>query len=60
MVLPEEAKTDAAKATFTDGVLEIEVPLEVKKPVTGRRLPILEPGTPQEKTTEIKKELVGV
>jgi HSP20 family protein len=48
--LPEGAKVDAAKAIFKNGVLEIEVPVEAKKPV-GRTLPI----------EEVKeKELVGV
>jgi HSP20 family protein len=50
IVLPEGVKADLAKAVFTDGVLEIELPVEVKKPVVGRKLPIEEP----------KKELVGV
>lgn len=52
--LPEGVKTDLAKALFKDGILEIEVPVEVKKPIAGRRLPIEEP---KEKAKE--KELVG-
>lgn len=49
LALPEGVKTDLAKAAFKDGVLEIELPVEAKKPVAGRRLPIEEP----------QKELVG-
>jgi HSP20 family protein len=49
IALPEGAKPDAAKATFKEGVLEIELPVEVKKPAAGRTLPI----------EEEKKELVG-
>jgi HSP20 family protein len=50
IALPEGAKPEVAKATFKNGVLEIELPIEVKKPVAGRRLPIEEP----------QKELAGV
>jgi HSP20 family protein len=52
--LPEGAQADNAKATFKDGVLEVDIPVAVKKPVAGRRLVI---EGPQEKE---KKELVGV
>jgi HSP20 family protein len=53
--LPEGAKFENATAIFKHGVLEIEVPLEVKKPVTARQLQIQE-----EPKKETKKELVGV
>ena len=46
--LPEFAKPDLAKAVFKDGILEIEVPVEVRKPVAARRLPIEEPKVPIE------------
>jgi HSP20 family protein len=48
--LPEGVKIHEGKAVFEKGILEIEVPIEVKKPVAGRRLPIEEPKV---------KELVG-
>jgi HSP20 family protein len=47
--LPEGVKTDLAKAIFKDGILEIEVPVEAKKPIAGRRLPIEEPKEEKEK-----------
>lgn len=50
IALPEGVKVDLAKAVFKDGVLEIEVPVEIAKPVAARRLPIEEP----------QKELIGV
>jgi HSP20 family protein len=43
IALPEGASTDAAKATFKNGVLEIEVPVMAKKPAGSRTLPIEEP-----------------
>ncbi|HXW04143.1 MAG TPA: Hsp20/alpha crystallin family protein [Vicinamibacterales bacterium] len=52
--LPEGANPEVARATFKDGVLEIEVPILVKKPEAGRRLPIEEP-----KEKEKEKELVA-
>lgn len=52
--LPEGAVADKAKAMFKKGVLEIEVPIAVKKPIEGRRLPIEEPAEKPE------KELLGV
>ena len=56
ITLPEGAKPDLAKATFKNGILEIEVPIEVKKPIAGRHVPITE-GEKTEKAE--KKELVG-
>jgi HSP20 family protein len=46
--LPEFAKVDLAKAIFKDGILEIEVPVEVKMPAAARQLPIEEPVTKEE------------
>lgn len=54
--LPEGAKPELAKAVFKDGVLEIELPLEVKKPIEARQLPIEEIVV---KEAPKEKELVG-
>jgi HSP20 family protein len=43
IALPEGVTTEAAKATFKDGVLEIRVPVMAKKPTGARTLPIEEP-----------------
>jgi len=40
--LPEGAKTDQAKASFKDGVLEIIVPAPAEQATRGRRLEITE------------------
>jgi HSP20 family protein len=40
--LPEGAMTDQAKATFTDGVLEITMPAPPEQVTRGRRLEIKE------------------
>ncbi|HSC28343.1 MAG TPA: Hsp20/alpha crystallin family protein [Vicinamibacterales bacterium] len=50
IALPEGARTEGVKALFKNGVLEIEVPVEIKK-LAGRQVPIEEVE---------KKELVGV
>ena len=50
LALPEGANADAAKATFKNGMLEIEMPVVAKKPEAARQLKIEEP----------KEELVGV
>lgn len=42
IALPEGAKPELAKAIFKNGVLEIELPVEVVKPVAARRLAIEE------------------
>jgi HSP20 family protein len=60
ILLPEGVKPDLAKATFKDGVLEIEMPLEVKKPIEARRLEIEEVAGKEKAVVEKeKKELVG-
>jgi len=38
--LPEEAKTDQAKAELTDGVLKVSVPVAETKKKTTRQVPI--------------------
>jgi HSP20 family protein len=43
IALPEGASADAAKATFTNGVLEIQVPVAARKPAGARKLTIEEP-----------------
>lgn len=53
VALPEGVNAETARAIFKDGILEIQLPIEVKKPI-GRTLPIEEP------KKEEKKELVGV
>lgn len=50
LALPEGAETDGAKATFKNGILEIQMPVIAKKPEAARQLTIEEP----------KEELVGV
>jgi HSP20 family protein len=58
ITLPEGAKPDLAKASFKDGVLEIELPVEVAKKVAGRRLQIEEKVEKAEKVVKEKaKEL---
>ena len=42
--LPEGAKLEDVKATFTDGVLEVSVPLPAKATVQPRTVPIEEAG----------------
>jgi len=54
IALPEGAKPDLAKAIFKNGVLEIELPIEVVKPVAARRLPIIEEKA--EKVEKVVKE----
>lgn len=56
IALPDGVKTDAAKATFKDGILEIDIPLMVAKPTGSRTLPIEEPVESEKE----KKQLVGV
>jgi HSP20 family protein len=41
--LPEGIKLEDVKATFTDGVLEVSVPLPVKAQAKPRMVPIEEP-----------------
>jgi HSP20 family protein len=41
--LPEGAKIDDVKATFTDGVLEVSVPLPARPELKARKVEILEP-----------------
>lgn len=50
IALPEGAEPELAKATFKNGVLEIELPVEVVKPVAARRLAI------EEKAEKVVKE----
>lgn len=50
LALPDGINADAAKATFKNGMLEIEMPMATKKPEAVRRL----------KIEEADKELVGV
>jgi HSP20 family molecular chaperone IbpA len=49
LALPEGANMDAAKASFKNGMLEIEMPVAAKKAEAVRRLKIEAP----------EKELVG-
>ena len=44
--LPEGAKLEDVKATFTDGVLEVSVPLPVQATVKPRTVPIEDAATP--------------
>lgn len=50
VALPEGVNADIAKATFKHGILEIQMPVTVKKPAATRTLPI----------EETEKTLVGV
>jgi HSP20 family protein len=52
IALPDGASIDAAKATFSNGVLEIQVPVAARKPAGARTLTIEEP--------EKEKALAGV
>jgi HSP20 family protein len=44
--LPEGVTLEDVKATFTDGVLEVSMPLPAKAQATPRRVPIEEPAKP--------------
>lgn len=45
--LPEGVKLEDVKATFTDGVLEVSVPLPAKPEATVRKVAIEEPAKPK-------------
>jgi HSP20 family protein len=56
IALPEGAKPELAKALFKNGVLEIELPVEVVKPVAARRLQIEEKAEKVEKVVKEKEK----
>jgi len=48
--LPETIKPEDVKATFTNGVLEVTVPVPVAKAINPRRIEVLEPAPEKTKT----------
>jgi hypothetical protein len=59
--MPAGAKVEDVKATFTDGVLEVSVPLPVPARPVAQKVPIQE-ATPQAETAQTpeKPELAPV
>ena len=48
--LPETIKAEDVKATFTNGVLEVTVPVPTAKAISPRRIEVIEPASEKAKT----------